>query len=167
MRLAIVSDSHDHLWNIDRARPYLAQADALLHCGDWVAPFALKRFIEAMQGRPLHGVFGNNDGERRLLALIAQQHPQVHLYGDFAALELGDLRIALTHYPEIARPLAASGQYHLVCYGHDHQAHEEWVGETLLLNPGELFGGLTGRSTLVLLDARTRTPTWVTLNEEA
>ncbi len=167
MRLAIVSDSHDHLWNIDRARPYLAQADALLHCGDWVAPFALKRFIEAMQGRPIHGVFGNNDGERRLLALIAQQHTQVHLYGDFAALELGGLRIALTHYPEIARPLAASGQYHLVCYGHNHQAHEEWVDETLLLNPGELFGGLTGRSTLVLLDARTRTPTWVTLNEEA
>lgn len=163
MRLAIVSDSHDNLWHLERARPHLAQADALLHCGDWVAPFTLKRFVDIMAGRPIHGVFGNNDGERRLLALVAQRYDGVHLYGDFAQVELDGLRIALTHYPEIARPLAASGRYHLVCYGHDHKAHEEWVGDVLLLNPGELFGGLTGRASLVLLETETRSVRWVDL----
>lgn len=165
MLVAVVSDSHDNLWKIDAARPYLQQAEALLHCGDWVAPFALRRFIAIMEGRPIHGIFGNNDGERRLLSRIADEHDHVHLYGDFAELELAGLRIALTHYPEIARPLAASGRYDLVCYGHDHQTHEEWVGPTLLLNPGELFGGLTGRSTLVLLDTETRQVKWIDLGQ--
>ncbi len=163
MRVAIVSDSHDNIWKVDAAWPYLAQADLLLHCGDWVAPFTLKRFIEAMNGKPIHGIFGNNDGERRILAQIAATHDQVHLYGDFAELEIDGWRIALTHYPEIARPLAASGTYDLVCYGHNHQAHEERIGSTLLLNPGELFGGLTGRSSFALLDTKTQQVTWIEL----
>ncbi len=163
MRVAIVSDSHDNIWKVDAARPYLAQADLLLHCGDWVAPFTLKRFIEAMNGKPIHGIFGNNDGERRILAQIAAAHDQVHLYGDFAELEVDGWRIALTHYPEIARPLAASGKYDLVCYGHNHQAHEERIGSTLLLNPGELFGGLTGQSRFVILETKTRQIAWVDL----
>ncbi len=161
MLLAVVSDSHDNLWAVDAARPHLARADALLHCGDWISPFTLKRFIEAMEGRPIHGVFGNNDGERRLLGRIADGHDHVHLYGDFAEFTLDGLAIAITHYPEIARGLAHSGRYDLVCYGHDHTAHEERVNGTLLLNPGELFGGLRGRSTLALVDTATRQVTWV------
>ncbi len=163
MWVAIVSDSHDNLWKVDAAREALRRAEALLHCGDWVAPFTLKRFIDIMAGRPIHGVFGNNDGERRLLARMAAAHPNVHLHGDFAVVTLGGLRFALTHYPEIARPLAASGQFDVVCYGHDHQAHHETVGHTLLLNPGELFGGLTGRSSFILFDTTQRAVHWVDL----
>lgn len=164
MWVAIVSDSHDNLWKVEAAREPLTQADALLHCGDWVAPFTLKRFIDIMGGKPIHGIFGNNDGERRLLARMAAAHPNVHLYGDFAEITLGGLRFALTHYPEIARPLAACGHYDVVCYGHNHQAHQETVGPTLLLNPGELFGGLTGRSSLILLNTQTRQIRWVDLS---
>ena len=162
-RIAILSDTHDNLTQVDRALPHLRAAAAVLHAGDWVAPFTLKRLAQGLGQVPLHGVFGNNDGERRLLGQVAAAFPQVHLHGEFAALDLAGLRIALTHYPDIARAIAQGPAFDVVVYGHDHQAHHEWVGDTLLLNPGELFGGLTGRSTFVWLDPATRALEWVDL----
>ncbi|MEO1654445.1 MAG: metallophosphoesterase family protein, partial [Bacteroidota bacterium] len=42
--------------------------------------------------------------------------------------------------PEIAQPIFISGQYDLVCYGHDHQAYLEQAQGNQLLNPGALMG---------------------------
>jgi putative phosphoesterase len=44
------------------------------------------------------------------------------------------------HYNRLGAALAHSDLYDLVCYGHDHESHHEWVGGTLLLNPGEMMG---------------------------
>ena len=51
----------------------------------------------------------------------------------------------------IAAGLAASDRYDLVWCGHSHRAAEERVGDTLLINPGEVMGRF-GRSTYVLYD---------------
>ncbi|NPA25983.1 MAG: metallophosphoesterase [Chloroflexi bacterium] len=159
MRIAVLSDTHDNLWALAQALPELRQADVLLHAGDWVAPFTLQRLADGFP-KAIHGVFGNNDGERRGLSAFAARYDHVHLYGDFALLDLAGYRVAITHYPELARALAQSPRWDLVVYGHDHQAHEERVGTTLLLNPGELFGGLTGRSTWARVDTETGRVTW-------
>jgi len=52
----------------------------------------------------------------------------------------------MTHYPSIARTLAQSGSYDLVCHGHDHTRAITRVGKTLLLNPGEVMGRFGVRS---------------------
>jgi predicted phosphodiesterase len=49
-----------------------------------------------------------------------------------------------------------------VCYGHDHTANEEWIGETLLLNPGEVLG-LKGRSSIAMVDTTDRSVSWIDL----
>ena len=72
------------------------------------------------------------------------------------------LRVAVNHYPEIARGLALSGQYALVCFGHNHTASEEKVGECVLLNPGEVMG-LMGRRTFAFFDTRTRATEFIEL----
>ncbi len=163
MKIAILSDTHDNLETLTRALPGLQEADAVLHCGDVCSPFTLKRLAEGIGATPVHLVWGNNDGDRRMLAEIAAQAGNAHLHGEFADFTLGDLRVAMSHYPEVARAVAASGQYGLVCYGHDHHAHEERLGATLLLNPGELAGVLTGRATWVLLDTATGEVRWHTV----
>lgn len=111
---------------------------------------------------PIHIVFGNNDGDPRLLTLKALETKNVTLHGQFAVLELDGWRVALNHYPEIAHPLAHSQQFDLVCYGHDHTAHEERIGNTLLLNPGEL-SGINGRSSFALVDTLSQAVRWVEL----
>ena len=155
MQIAVLSDSHDNIWKLSAALPHLLQPDAVIHCGDLIAPFMILRLIKGTGGKPVHIVWGNNDGDKSLIAQVAAEAENIHLHGDFADLELGGLKIAVNHYPKVARTLAESGSYKVVCYGHDHTAHEEWIGDTLLLNPGELMG-LQGRSTIALLDTDTR-----------
>ena len=36
--------------------------------------------------------------------------------------------------------LAKSGQYDIVCYGHNHRYQVEQVGKTLTINPGAIMG---------------------------
>ncbi|MEM2810730.1 MAG: metallophosphoesterase family protein, partial [Candidatus Korarchaeum sp.] len=47
--------------------------------------------------------------------------------------------------------LASSGRFDFVLYGHTHEVHIEEIGDTLVVNPGELCGKLSGRRTAALL----------------
>ncbi|HID85995.1 MAG TPA: metallophosphoesterase [Anaerolineae bacterium] len=153
MRIAVLSDIHDNIWKLEEVLKGLEGVEALLFCGDFCAPFSLKMLADGFPG-PIHVVFGNNDGDQFLLTRVATGAGNVTLHGHFADLTLGDRRIAVTHYPEIGRPLAASGQYDLVCHGHDHQYEVERVGEALRLNPGEVMGRF-GASTYAIYDTET------------
>jgi uncharacterized protein len=140
-RIAILSDSHDNIWNLEKALVQVQRmkADVLLHCGDLVAPFVLDQLAQGFAG-PIHVVLGNNDGDGRLLHAIASQYSHVNLHGLYVELEMGDRRIALIHYPEPALRIAQSGHFDLVCYGHDHQKYQEQIGRCYLVNPGEIMG---------------------------
>ncbi|MCB9135964.1 MAG: YfcE family phosphodiesterase [Anaerolineales bacterium] len=162
MQIAVLSDTHDNIWKLDQALPLIRTADAIIHCGDLCSPFMVVRLGKGVGDKPVHVVFGNNDGDPRLLTLKALETGNVHLHGQFASLEFDGLHLAVNHYPEIARPLALSQQFDLVCYGHDHLAHESWQGSTLLLNPGEL-SGINGRSSFTLVDTQTRAVKWLDL----
>ncbi len=162
MKLAIISDTHDNIWKLEDAMPHLRSADAIIHCGDLCAPFMVKRLVEGLPGKPVHIVWGNNDGDPYLISKVADSFPEIQIHGQLAQLVLEEVRIGVNHYPEIARDLARSGSYDLVCYGHDHTAHEMMVGDCLLLNPGELMG-MKGASTLALVDLDDKSVEWVSL----
>ena len=155
MKIAIFSDTHDNIWKLDRALEKMGEASLLIHCGDLCSPFVVKRIGEAAGARPVHIVWGNNEGDVRLICQVAADFPTVQLHGELAELEVEGIKIAVNHYPEIARSLAASGQYELVCYGHDHRAHTEVKGKCSILNPGELMG-LYGRTTFAFYDTQSR-----------
>lgn len=140
-KIAIISDTHDNFTNLARAleQIHAAGAEMLLHCGDLCAPFMVSRLAQNFAG-PIHIVFGNNDGDGRLLQSIAAKHPQVTLHGIYAEISAGNRTLAMIHYPEPARRIAQSGQLDLVCYGHDHKRHHERIGKCHLVNPGELLG---------------------------
>lgn len=157
MKVCIVSDSHDH-------RPLLAAAvcaakaagaEAILHCGDVVAPSTLS--VLKPFGLPIHVIHGNNSGDLYMMARIANQ-PGNHVtfYGQDAGIDLGGRRIFLVHYPHYARAMATTGDWDLVCCGHDHEARIESVanikgGETHMVNPGTV-GGVAAPATWVLGD---------------
>ena len=139
MKSAICSDIHDNIWILEKALTGMQDADALLFCGDFCAPFTLVQIAEGFAGQ-IHVVWGNNDGDKWLLTNQAHRFGKVELHGELGEIELGGWKVAINHYPEIAQGLVQSGNYDLVCYGHNHQAHNEKVGETRFLNPGELMG---------------------------
>jgi hypothetical protein len=162
MKLAVLSDTHDNVWALRAALTYLSAAEAVIHCGDLCSPFMLKELGEATTGKPVHVVWGNNEGDVLLMTRVAAPLSHVHLHGAFAELQFGELRVAVNHYPDIARGLAASGQYDLVCFGHNHVASFARVGRGVLLNPGEVMG-LMGRRTIALFDTQSRQAEFVEL----
>ncbi len=149
MKLGIMSDSHDNVPMVRRAVELFTRrkVDLVVHAGDFVAPFAVAPLAD-LDCRVL-AVFGNNDGERvalaRKLDAIGKVHPNL------AEAEVGGRRLAAVHYPELAEPIAAGGRFDLVVYGHTHEVDIR-RGETVMLNPGEVGGWLTGRSTAAIVE---------------
>ena len=140
MRIALLSDIHDHLPALAAALDYLTGTDCLLCCGDFCSPFVVKMLGDRYAG-PVHAVFGNNDADTyRMMALAQGYGGRVQLHGEWAELELDGKKVALNHFPEIARPLAESGRYDLVGFGHNHQQELSYHGKVSLLNPGTLMG---------------------------
>lgn len=151
MLIGIISDTHDHLANLRRALELLKArgAELVLHAGDFVSPFVAEPFRET--GLRVIGVFGNNDGDRLFLRQRFSEVGELH-FGPHE-LELGGRKILLMHEPRALEALVASGRYDLVVYGHTHRPKIS-PGQTVVVNPGELGGWLTGRGTLALVDLK-------------
>lgn len=140
MKLAILSDVHDNIWNLRAALGALGEADALLYCGDLCSPFVVGLLAEGFAGRPIHVVFGNNDGDLFRIAQNAARQGDMTLHGELFQGEFDGKRVLMNHYPDIALAIAAAGQHDLVCYGHNHRFAIERQGRTLTVNPGALLG---------------------------
>lgn len=157
MTIAVMSDIHDNIWNLEKALGQVERsgAETLLFLGDFCAPFTLAQIAEGFS-RPVHAIFGNNDGDPFLLTTIAAKYGHVTLHGHMAELELGGQKIAINHYPDIARPMALSGLYDAVFSGHDHKRYQEQMDKTLWANPGEIMGRF-GSPSFGLYDTATGT----------
>ncbi len=151
MRIAILSDSHDNIWKLEKALYYMKEADVVLHCGDIISPFMINIFINGVCKKPVHMIWGNNDGDKRMLSEIASNADNIFTHGDFADLDFNGFKVAMIHYPTIAHGLAEANKYDMVCYGHDHTAYHSIVGKTTLINPGELMG-MNEKSTFAIFD---------------
>jgi hypothetical protein len=140
---------------VDRLVETLRKKDVktVIHAGDVIAPFTLKVF----KGLKLSFVYGNNDGERKMLREVAEKLG-FQLLGDFGRLEIGGLNFAVIHgqNEEIVEALAKSGMYDVVVRGHSHVSEERKVGKALVLNPGEVCGYLSGRHTFMLFDTESK-----------
>ena len=156
MLLVAVSDSHDNIAAIKKLGDALRSrgVSLVIHAGDWVSPFTARFLREAVgEGVRVEGVRGNNEGERPYFLEVAKKF-NVEIAGDAAELEVAGRKIAVYHgtSPVLLKALAESGLYDIVIYGHTHQAVIEKRGRTLVVNPGELCGCLTGRSSYALIN---------------
>lgn len=157
MKLCIVSDSHDRgpMLAAAVAAGKEAGAQAVLHCGDLIGAMTLRPLLAL--GLPVHLVHGNNLGDAQALwRLCRESKGLIEYHGADAILTLAGRRLFATHYPHYARGLACTGDYDIVCCGHDHTAAiEQQVtvkgGSTWLLNPGTV-AGLGAPATWMLAD---------------
>lgn len=155
MLIGIISDTHDNLPLIEKAVQTLNEQKVglVLHAGDYVAGFAVPKF-KALNCK-LIGVFGNNDGDHELLKKRFSETSNCTIHDRFAAVTVdGTYRVALLHGDEIEllNALADSGYFDTIVHGHSHMKGIHRRGKTLMVNPGEVCGYLTGKPTIALLD---------------
>ncbi len=123
-----------------------------------MAPSTLHAIIGL--GLPIYLIHGNNAGDLFNLSRLAQEPGnRVHYYGQDGSFTLAQKRIFIVHYPHYARAMALTGDYDLVCNGHEHRAVVERVrnvkeGETLRVDPGTV-AGVSAPATYVFGDLQT------------
>ena len=151
--IGIISDTHDNIPMIDKAVKILNEMKVklVLHAGDYVSPFTVRHF-KPLKAK-LIGVYGNNCAERTLLKKLFSDIG-ADLRGFFAKVNTTGLKIALLHGhdEELLQSLTESESYDLVVYGHTHRASIERKGKTMVINPGEVCGYLSGENTMVIYD---------------
>ncbi len=159
LRLVVVSDTHDRIDIIERMFNTIREIEniaAIVHLGDLVSPFTLAYMLKYPY--KLLVVLGNNDGDKTTLKELGLRGGAIvrdHVY----EFTIGGRRILAVHgfySKEITRnivyAIARGGQYDVVLYGHTHEVDVTRINTTLVLNPGELCGYLTGRSTFAVID---------------
>jgi len=150
MQVGVISDTHDNLYNLERAAKILKGmgVDRIIHLGDIVSPFTLARLAELFEGTNITVIFGNNCGEKVGLLRVAESLG-VNLLDPPVEVEISSRKFLLIHgwgpaslTRQIARALAAQGSWDGVLYGHTHEPHVDYIKGRLLLNPGETAGVL-------------------------
>ncbi|MDQ2774222.1 MAG: metallophosphatase family protein, partial [Acidobacteriota bacterium] len=101
MRIAIVSDIHDNLWNLAAAVNAIQDADALICCGDLCSPFVIDELSKFP--RDVHIVFGNNDADLYRITSKAAKKPNCHLHGELFQQEFDGKRFAVNHFDYLAK----------------------------------------------------------------
>ena len=78
--------------------------------------------------------------------------------GSFAEVETDSLRIAMLHGgdAELLHSLINAGSHDVIVHGHTHEAGTHRKGKSIAINPGEVCGYVTGKSTIATLNTRTR-----------
>ena len=160
MKICILSDSHDNRLPLKKAVEEARDwgAECIIHCGDVISAYTLRTVVHI--GVPIHSIHGNNVGDIPVLVEMSKDPSNnVSYYGMDATLELGGRRIFVVHYPHYAEGMVLTGDYDLVCCGHDHVLNLKQVtnikgGNSWLVNPGSV-AGLGGPATYVRADLAT------------
>lgn len=138
MKIAIISDIHDNLWNLHAAISAFQDSDCLLCCGDLCSPFVIDEL--ARFPKDVHVVFGNNDADLFRITSKASSKANIHLAGEIFRGIFEGRRLHMNHFDYLGRDIASSGKYDVVCFGHNHEFEISSNGECLVLNPGPVMG---------------------------
>lgn len=157
MTIAIFSDLHDNIKNWEKILEIIKEknCEQLIFCGDMCAPITMAHVAKTF-GKPMHCVLGNVDGDPYLMMERARDLPNLKIYGRVAELEIDGIKVHVNHYPDFARCVAETGNYNLVCYGHNHIKNIEKVNKTILLNPGTA-GGIFQPASFAIFNTTTNT----------
>ncbi len=147
-------DSHDNMEAIAKAVEFFNQegVDLVLHAGDLVSPFTVEAFKKL--DCDFKAVYGNNEGDipnlnKKLEELSTELAELLELTYDEK-----EIVVYHGHNPTILEAFVESGGYDIVITGHTHTPEITLDGDTMVVNPGETCGYLTGVRTVALLDPK-------------
>ena len=156
MKYAVISDSHDHFYNLEQAVKIIKERGikTCFHLGDFCAPGFIRAMVAHKELKWVC-VWGNVDGAKAQAVLEQKGNPNFDIAAEsFRELEIEGGKIFLVHFPMLAGHAALTRNYKAVFYGDNHQAKvEKLENGTLLANPGELSGMATKKPSFGIWDS--------------
>jgi len=99
--------------------------------------------------------FGNAEREPDAMFQAQNEYKNLTVFKDMGEIKLDGKLIGITHFPKRAKNMADLGSYDFVFYGHSHTPWAKKIGNTILLNPGEIAAFYGPQSTYALVDLKT------------
>lgn len=154
MKIAIISDSHDNVANLEKIINWLNHNNitVLIHAGDLSAPGVLKNTLSLFKGQ-IHMIFGNV-GDEETLKKVASEFSNVKYYGKKGEVEIDNKKIAIVHFKEQALEIAKEKKHDIIVFGHTHESEIQEINRIKLINPGT-SGGLYNKATFIVYDTKT------------
>jgi putative phosphoesterase len=155
MKVGLLSDTHDRIPAIAELLDVMLSkgVSLVMHAGDYCSPFSLDPFND--KNIALLGIFGRNDGDPEGLNATAAKGVGMELYESPHSFEVSGQRILIVHdLGEVNRRSIDSHSF--VVHGFTHRQETITRGDTLIVNPGEACGWLTGVCSGAILDLDTR-----------
>lgn len=155
MKIAIISDTHDNIANLERFLAVISRdgIEGLVHCGDVTTPETLEWLAERFAG-PIKLACGNMEIRREEFSDVGGKYKNLEIFPEIGEWGVGEKKIAFMHRPDKTEELAQTKAYSFVFYGHTHKPWISQIGTTLVANPGTL-GGVFTAPTYAILDAKT------------
>ncbi len=157
MLIGIISDTHENMDAIEKAVEFFnsKKVDLVIHAGDIISPITFAHFSKL--NCKIYLVFGNNDGEKKMLkekysqiGLIQEPPLEFELNEDTKTIKF----IVFHAPPQNLEQLALLNKYNYIIYGHTHKKDYRKIGNTTIINPGEAGGWLFNNKSIVLLDTK-------------
>jgi len=159
MKVAIISDIHDNSHNLVLffLKIEKLNIDKIIFLGDFINNGIAKML--AASKTPVFAIWGNNDGDKVAITKTAMSKNSNLEIGDtvFGFIEIDNKKIFLTHYANIAKSMAKSGDFDAVFYGHNHKKNIEVINNCLLVNPGEISAHKTSQASFAVYDSEINT----------
>jgi len=138
MRIAIISDIHDNLANLEKCLRWCAanRVRELICCGDLTNEETLAFLADNFSGR-IYLVSGN-------VSLFDEadvfKYKNIKYYGRLGRFEVGGKSVGFCHEPFLIDYVLKQGPCDFIFYGHTHEPWTEKRGKATLVNPGTLSG---------------------------
>jgi putative phosphoesterase len=163
MKIAIMSDVHDHWKNLQNAIKIANRSGCkhILFAGDLVTPTGVG-ILEKFKGT-VKFVWGNNEGEKMGITRQIDASKTIELCGYEYEGVLGNTKIFINHYPRIAELAAKSEEFDLCIYGHNHKYNKRRIKKCILLNPGKIQS-FNGSASFVIFNTSTKQVEKIILN---
>lgn len=142
MKVAIISDVHDNIPNLKKVLDYCAKnkIERIICCGDLASVETLEYLNDNFEGN-IYFTFGNMDNDYlKNYFFKNNEFRKTKIFKKEGGVEIDKYKIAIVHFPRIAKGLCRSGRYDFVFYGHTHKPWEETINDCKMLNPGNVAG---------------------------
>ena len=145
MKIAVISDIHDNIGNLEKSLALIKKAgcEGIIFCGDMCTLFSAEKLDGA--GIKTYAVLGNAEADTWGSSASLKNFIMFPPEQEFGELELAGKKIALSHYPKIAKDLYSSNYYDAVFFGHTHRVFLKKERGRILANPGSVCGIVGGR----------------------
>lgn len=167
MKIAVISDIHDNFHNLICAVEEIEKREVeyVLCLGDLVANGIVKIF--ANLDLPVFMIWGNNVGDKvQVMNTSFESKGNLSISEKtYDSIEIDGRKLFLSHYPDLVDPIAKSGEFDAVFFGHTHKKSKEKMGNCLVLNPGEIGANVFDEASFAIYDTEANDAEIVVLKE--